>query len=566
MSLFGFHRKLINAFHEGERREYKRLIFLSFLSIFLELIGQAFLFAILMVVVDYRAVWEVLFLADLNQLANLTRLELIGVFTGAYLIKNVLQLILNRHQYKKLFGITSAVSSDLYADTFSTDLEGFKKIVSGEKLNEIISVTNSLPTFVILPAVTVITEVGFLLLVLIILALVNPILILALLGVLVPPAILFMLFAKRRLDHYGRGITNTMPTLYSSVQQAIFGFSEIKLFQLEKSYIRRFDTARQEVYQNRIEAHILSGVVPQRLMEVLAVFGVFILAWYFQVLDSKANVAATLALFAAAAFRLLPSLNRLVSSLNTFNTFSNILEFIPKPQEGKEDTDKATLDILDFESLKIRNLNFQFDDDSNLIDGVSLDINRGDMIGIYGASGIGKTTLINVLLGFYRVNDAVITVNGLKMNDQLSSWHQISGYVKQDSFLLPSSIKENIAFGQETIDENRLTEVLQKAQLSEWIESIPEGLETRIGENGSRISGGQRQRIAIARCLYKQASIWFLDEATNSLDDETKKELLDNLQEINQSGTTMVFVTHDREVLERCKTRYRLVAGKLKES
>ncbi len=559
LSLFRYQKKLLDAFNPAEKREYTQLIVLSFGSILLELLGQAILFVILMIVLDYDLVQN--YMHQLFGGLNYSPVVLIAVLALSFLLKNIALIGLSKLQLKKLFGITSTLSSDLYIGTFSADLKTFKKVVSGERLNEITSITNSLPNFVILPSITAMTELIFMVLVLIILAIIKPFLIVLLVLFLLPPTLIFLWLGRKRLDKYGRYLTEAMPRLYESVSHSVLGFSEIKLFNLQQQYLKNFEEVREEIYENRIKSQIISGIAPQRLMEVLAVFGILVMAWYFREVNPMVNVNAILALFASVAFRLLPSLNRIVSSLNTFATFSNILEFIPKTR--KTELVKPIVDFDIFKSLNISSLSFSFDDQHKVLNNLSLEIVKGDFIGIYGESGQGKTTLVNALLGFYKIENNLMTINGLEFNDVLPEWHKHIGYVKQEAFLLSGSIESNIAFGEKQVDQHKLNRVIDQVRLTAWVDSLPKGVQTHIGEQGSQISGGQRQRIALARALYKEVEFLVFDEATNALDEKTKNEIWSTMADLNKQGKTMVLVSHDLEAFRYCSKRYELINGQL---
>ncbi|MBO6517613.1 MAG: ABC transporter ATP-binding protein [Bacteroidia bacterium] len=557
-SLFRYQRTLLNALNAVEKKEYTHLIFLSFTSILLELFGQALLFVILIALLDFDQLTP--FLERLGT-TNVSNIQLIAVLAVLFLVKNIVIMALSNLQFNKLFGITSTLSSDIYRGTFRTDLKAFRKLVSGERLNEINSVTNSLPNFVILPSITVITELSFMVLVIGVLAFWFPVLMGFLVLFLVPPTMLFLWWGRKRLDDHGRTISAGMPKIYEAVSHAVFGFSEIKLFNLEKKYTDDFEKHRERVYHSRIKSQLLSGVAPQRLMEVLAVFGILVVAWYFNRFSTAENIATILALFASIAFRLLPSLNRIVSSMNTFQTFSNILEFIPDNRSTIVVEQK--LDKINFKSLNINSLKFSFGEDNKVLENVSLEVKKGEFVGIYGGSGLGKTTLLNAVMGFYKVEPDTILVNDQPTENVLREWQNTLGYVKQDAFIQSGSVESNVAFGHEHPDKQRVRSLLEQVKLLDWVESLPDKLQTEVGENGSQLSGGQRQRLALARCLYRDPEFLVFDEATNALDEGTKAEILDLLNELKLQGKTLLLVSHDLDSFKFCDRIFQLENGRL---
>jgi ABC-type bacteriocin/lantibiotic exporter with double-glycine peptidase domain len=237
------------------------------------------------------------------------------------------------------------------------------------------------------------------------------------------------------------------------------------------------------------------------------------------------------------------------------NTFANILDFLPSGNIVELVKDKNELGS--FDSLKINELSFSFDDSKPVIDQVDFSLNRQEFIGISGESGTGKTTLINILMGFYFVPDEAVKINNYPLQHVLQQWQSKIGLVKQDPFMLSGSIEDNITFGLEK-EEERLKQVIEQTQLADWVKSLEDGLETNVGELGTMVSGGQRQRIALARCLYRDSEVLIFDEATNALDAENKSAILDLINDLNVNGKTVLMVSHDEEVLARCHRTLRL--------
>ena len=208
--------------------------------------------------------------------------------------------------------------------------------------------------------------------------------------------------------------------------------------------------------------------------------------------------------------------------------------------------------------IEIKDLTFQFDDATTpTISNLSLEINKGECIGIRGTSGAGKTTLFNLILGLYRPTSGQIAIDGEVLNeDNISKWQNAIGYVSQNVFVADMSLAENIAFNcaKEDIDYERLDRCIALAELKEFVDSLDDGVHTRIGEAGSRISGGQRQRIGIARALYKGCDILFFDEATSSLDNKTEQSINNAIQNLSNSNKslTIVVIAHRDSSLEYC--------------
>jgi ABC-type bacteriocin/lantibiotic exporters, contain an N-terminal double-glycine peptidase domain len=191
-------------------------------------------------------------------------------------------------------------------------------------------------------------------------------------------------------------------------------------------------------------------------------------------------------------------------------------------------------------------------------------LHKGEKLGITGASGIGKTTLFNMLLGFYSPRKGSITIDGVPLdNTNMSLWHDLISYVPQDVFLMDGTIAENVAFGfdESEIDHEKLMDTLTRVSLFDFVSSLEKGIDTQIGENGCRLSEGQRQRIGIARALYKKAKVLFLDEATSSLDFRTESDVIDTIRELSNRDKelTIVMITHRVSTLDFCDRVIKMV-------
>lgn len=206
--------------------------------------------------------------------------------------------------------------------------------------------------------------------------------------------------------------------------------------------------------------------------------------------------------------------------------------------------------------ITIKNLSYTFDDAiTPVLKNFNLEINKGEIIGIKGPSGKGKSTMINILLGFLKHNSGEILIDNTILNEStINSWRQKVGYVSQDVFILDGSLKDNIAFGipSNEVNLDKLNLAIERSQLTEFVNSLPSGVSTNIGERGTKISGGQKQRIGIARALYKEAQILFFDEATSSLDSQTEFEVNNSIKSLHDKDLTMVIIAHRETTLEYC--------------
>ena len=217
-----------------------------------------------------------------------------------------------------------------------------------------------------------------------------------------------------------------------------------------------------------------------------------------------------------------------------------------------------------FRSIELRDIVYAYPNTDKLIfDHAQLTVPIGASVGIMGTSGAGKSTIVDILLGLLEVREGRILADGIEVKTHYRSWLKNIGYIPQMIFMLDDTIRRNVAFGvhDENIDEDRVWEVLKEAKLDEFVRSLPEGLETGIGERGIRLSGGQRQRIGIARALYYDPEVLILDEATSALDNDTESAIMESINGL-QGRKTLVIIAHRLRTIEKCDVVYRVEDGK----
>ncbi len=317
---------------------------------------------------------------------------------------------------------------------------------------------------------------------------------------------------------------------------------------------------------------------PRLLIET--VFIVSVLSFLIIYIKGGGNVGAiveTIATFAVAAIRILPSVNRINTYITEIAYNQPCLDFVYENlQEGMK-TDamlaerkaNSQVEKLKLEDkIELNHISFHYpDSDKAIFKDAHMVVPKGKSVGIIGASGAGKSTIVDVLLGLLHSQEGEITCDGVNIFRNYESWLAQVGYIPQSIYLIDESIRDNIAFGidADKIDEKRLWEVLEEAQLKEFIEELPKGLDTTIGDRGVRLSGGQRQRIGIARALYNDPEILVFDEATSALDNDTEAAVMEAINSFH-GKKTMIIIAHRLNTIEKCDIIYKVENEKLIET
>jgi ATP-binding cassette, subfamily B, bacterial PglK len=323
--------------------------------------------------------------------------------------------------------------------------------------------------------------------------------------VLVPATVLTYRALRIRSQAIGMRINQLRPISFGIMGDLFTGFAELKLANKQNGFRDKLLTAQHELQDLDAEAFLYS-LLPVKVIEMVAILGVLTIFLYSVFTpNASSGLIALVGLFAAAAYRLMPSVNRMLMSMMNIKQAQSSIENLESYREPRYDeTPHAQqLPVVFEQSLSFDNVSFSFPGATKpALRGISLNIKKGEKIGFIGSSGSGKTTLMNVLLRFYTEQSGHILIDGHPLTPQhTESWHSIIGYVKQDTFLMEVSIQDNITLNDTVVDIDRLNYAIEQSSLRSFVDGLPEGVNTHIGERGSKLSGGQRQRIGIARAL-----------------------------------------------------------------
>ncbi len=359
--------------------------------------------------------------------------------------------------------------------------------------------------------------------------------------------------------------------------QAIYGLKEVKVLNREDFFIRNYYESGKIGAETDIRYTVLNNS-PRSLIETVfmaAVFG-FMIAYVARGGDTKLLVTHLTA-FGVAAVRLIPSANRINTYITEIAYEEPSLNFVYDNLSESMKTDKKmvaermaiagpALELRD--KIELKGITFAYpDSDKNIFTDANMTVPKGKSVGIMGSSGAGKSTVVDILLGLLHTQSGEILCDGANIFSNYESWLAQIGYIPQSIYLIDESIRDNIAFGIDAneIDEDRIWQVCEEAQLADFIRTLPEGLDTKIGDRGVRLSGGQRQRIGIARALYHNPEILVFDEATSALDNETEAAVMEAINSFH-GKKTMVIIAHRLNTIEKCDLIYEVSDEKIVET
>lgn len=533
-----------------------------FLRAILNFVGIATLIPVLILIIDSDNIGSTGYLSWLYNALNFSSYQqfALAICVGVIvilLIKNIAILGLYRWERDYIYSLYKHLSTRLYRGYYHEGL-GFVKRSNTAILNRNINVVSlTFVTGVLKPIATILGEGLLMVLIFIALLLYSPAVAVITIALFMPIVVIFYLMMRRRLNDIGERENVAQRTKGRIVAETFRGYVDIEVGGAFAMNYKRFNDAIDEVVMLR-KQHYSISMLPQIFTEVGLAVG-FTLLIILSISGTTEDLTLLLGILAIAGVRLLPSLRSIMASWSSIRYNRYTIDTLAESSYNDYSDDINTTERIDFKhSIELRNIGFGFDDATTpLLNDLSLTIGKGERVGIKGASGAGKTTLFNLILGLYRPTAGAIYIDGeVLCKDNIRKWQNSIGYVSQSVFIADGSLVENIAFGIEAndVDYNRINEVIELSDLKAFVSSLPNGVHTHIGEQGSKISGGQRQRIGIARALYKNPDILLFDEATSSLDDHTEENINNAISKISESNhsLTIVVIAHRESSLEYC--------------
>jgi ABC-type multidrug transport system fused ATPase/permease subunit len=353
------------------------------------------------------------------------------------------------------------------------------------------------------------------------------------------------------------------------VQQGLGGAKDVKLLGREQDFLDQYNLHNVKTARACVNLSILQAM-PRLWLELMSVIGLSTIVLIMVAQGKTAvSVIPTLGLFAAAAFRLMPSVTKIMISAQSVRFGQSAVNMLREELRLEVEPEIPPGEAWKFsDRIELQQISFSYPASSRqAVRDLSLFVKCGETVGIVGPSGSGKSSLVDIILGLLHPDSGRILIDGRDMWDHLRGWQNQIGYVPQSIFLTDDTLRRNIAFGlpADQIDEIAIQRAVRSAQLESFVSSLPEGLETIVGERGVRLSGGQRQRIGIARALYHDPGVIVLDEATSALDGSTENEVMDAIHALRGSKTVII-VAHRLSTVESCDRIFRMDAGLLVET
>lgn len=502
-----------------------------------------------------------------------SEIELTIFLTTLFCITSILaasiRLVTLWFQTRFCYSLGADLSTQLYKNSLYQPYTVHVARNSSEFISTIVNKTFQSTSFAILPLLNVLSSSLLLIGIVAMLLAVQPLVaisVLTLFGALYGAVILL---TRSKLDRDSERISFEQDEVVKKLQEGFGSIRDILIGNTQEVYLHSYASSFKTLQDAWANVEIIRST-PRFVIEALGIVSIALLALYLSSLpEGLIGALPVLAAMAIGAQRLLPILQLIYASLSSlragFKSLVDILELLDEPSQEK--IIKGNHKLIPFNNnIQLENLSFKYDSQSSLIlRNVNIDISKGDMVGIIGTTGSGKSTLIDIIMGLLKPVDGSFLVDGKVIDENNRfGWQSLIAHVPQSIFLTDASITENIALGTpiEKIDFEHVMHVAQQAQIHEAIMSWNKQYDTVVGERGVRISGGQRQRIAIARALYKKASVIIFDEATSALDSKTESSVMDSITNLSKD-LTIIIVAHRLSTLRDCSNIIELDRGKI---
>jgi len=550
------------------------LIILMFLSSLLEIFSIGAVVPFLTAVTSPETLFEIDILNQYLHKFNIDNIdEIINItiilFILMIAISGLFRLILLIAQTKFSNSIGGDMSIKIFEKTFTQDYEAIKREKSSEIISGISQKINRVTSGVLSSSISLLSSSILALTILISFFYIN--FEVAISTLLMVSFFYFVIvrYTRLRVKENSQISSKFSTKIISTLQEVIGGYRDIILDNNRGLYLKIFSRYERD-FRKADSQNLIISSSPKLLIETFSIIMIALAAYYININESI-TLTSFIPIIGAIVFalqKLLPELNNIYKSYTTIRGLDffvkDIFLLLEKDNSSGELVDSNNIEFK--KSIAIKDLSFRYSySENNIINNLSIEFKKGDILGLRGKTGSGKSTLLDIVMGLLRPSNGDLYVDGVLLDkNNISSWYRKISHVPQNIFLTDTTIAENIAFGEDPhdIDMEKVRNVSRIALVDDFALRLPLKYHEPVGENGSLLSGGQRQRIAIARALYKNSEVLILDEATSALDKITEKNILSNILK-EYKKMTIIIVSHQEETLAFCNKVYSFEGGKL---
>ncbi|MBQ4218102.1 MAG: ABC transporter ATP-binding protein [Butyrivibrio sp.] len=579
------YKKVMRLLDARQKRQMVGIVFMMLIGGILESFGIALIAPIMEVLTEpelinkrktfsffYYSVFN--FNEDLSDSAKLVSFFMI-VMIFVFVVKNIFLFFMNKVQLKFVYTNQFATSRRMMINFMQRPYEYYLNADTSVIQRSITSDVNNMYGL-ILSTLQLISEIIVFVCIVIMLLCKDAVMTICIATVLTAVLLAIKYVIKPIMVKAGEENQDYYSGLYKWIDESVTGIKEIKIANKENYFINGYADCGAG-YVNAVQKYNLYNSTPRLLIETIAIVGM-LGYMLFAMSQGTGNevLFGKFTVLALAAARLLPSANRINNYLTSIAYFEPFLMNVSDNLQEEINDSSISYNSEDYrkkletkklpvnKTISLKDITYKYPGaDRYVLNHADMEVPVGKSVGIVGTSGAGKTTIVDVMLGLLQTESGHIYADGVDVMENYSGWLKNIGYIPQTIFMIDSTIRKNVAFGyaDEDIDDAKVWQALKEASLDEYVKSLPEGLDTKIGERGIRLSGGQRQRIGIARALFEDPEVLVLDEATSALDNETEAAIMDSINKLH-GRKTLVIIAHRLQTIEKCDMVYNIKDGK----
>ena len=572
-------KKLGKVLNKKQRSRVAILAVMIVIGGLLETFSVSLIFPLVTAITEENAFTEnglVVFISDLFNIPDLRTFVIIMLFALAamFILKNVYMLVLYYVQHSFITNSQYRTSRDLLQMYLNKPYSFFLTANTSDLLRTIYGDSSSVFSL-LLQYLQILTEVVVALCLGMVILISDVLMTIVVVGVMG-----FFMFGsnyvlKKRIRKIGENSRIKQSLMYKSILQSVTSIKDVKVFAKEDSFMKSYKLHGKEYYHLVRDNNVFSSI-PKLVVEAACMSGILVyMAVMIMAGGELTAMLPQLTAFALVAMRLMPCASRVSTYLANAEYYKPALEYIAANADfaqfmkmneaGVKDADSKQVPMPLKEKITLKGITFKYENtDKYIFENADMEVKVGESVGIVGSSGAGKTTIVDILLGLLQAEAGAILCDSKDVKADYASWLANIGYIPQTISLIDDTIRANVAFGymEGTFEDERVWKVLEEAQLREFVEQLPDGLDTKVGERGVRLSGGQRQRIGIARALFHNPELLILDEATSALDNDTEAAIMEAINHFH-GKKTMLIIAHRLKTIENCDVIYRVENGKI---
>ncbi len=574
------YQKMMVLLDDRQKKQMVLIVFMMLIGGILETLGIALLLPAMQTVLEPDKLSESKYLSAAYNFLGCTSVKQFAIIIFAsiivvFVVKNIVLFFINVVQLRFVYTNQFATSRRMMINFMQRPYEYYLNADTSVIQRNITSDVNNMYGL-ILSCLQLISEMIVFTCLVVMLLLVNPIMTIFIATLLVSVLLIIKYIIKPIMVKAGQDNQDYYSGLFKWIEESVMGIKEIKIANKENYFINGYADCGAG-YVNAVQKYNLYNSTPRLLIETISVAG---MVGYMLVViirgEALSDMVALVGVLGGAATRLLPSANRINNYLTSIAYFEPFFMNVSDNLQSEINDSGISYNAEDYKkmgdveklpvhkTIELKNITYKYpNSESYVLKGADMTIPVGKSIGIVGTSGAGKTTIVDIMLGLLKTETGEILADGVEVREHYPQWLKNIGYIPQTIFMLDSTIRKNVAFGipDEDIDDDKVWAALKEAQLDEYVRSLPDGLDTTIGERGIRLSGGQRQRIGIARALFEDPEVLVLDEATSALDNETEAAIMDSINRLH-GRKTLIIIAHRLQTIEKCDMVYRVSGQK----